>query len=173
MANGCIFCKIAAGEIPAFKVYEDANTLAFLDINPCSPGHTVVTPKKHFKLITEMPELLVRDLWAAAWLVEKAVREATEANGMNVGVNDGEAAGQGVPHVHVHIIPRFAGDKGGSMHSIVRAEVPRESLPGQADKIKRALEGAALEEGAPEPKLPKKAAGKKPKEKKKWYFFEK
>lgn len=172
MVEECVFCKITEGEIPAFKVYEDRNTLAFLDINPCSPGHTVVIPKKHFKLLTEMSELSVRDLWAAAWLVEKGVRDAMGADGVNVGVNDGEVAGQGVPHVHLHVIPRFRNDKGGSMHSIVRTEVPREQLPGHADKIKRALQGATLEEGAPEPKLEKKTQAK-PKSQKKWYFFEK
>lgn len=177
----CVFCKIAAGEIPTLKVYDDASVIAFLDINPCSPGHAVVAPRRHYKLLTDMPPEAVKDLFAAVVLVERAVKTAMNAPAANVGVNDGELAGQGLPHVHVHIIPRYKDDKGGSMHSIVRVPVQKEALEGYLNKIRAEIKagggtivGAAL---APEKEKEKKEKGASgpsttAKPKKKWHFLE-
>jgi histidine triad (HIT) family protein len=118
----CIFCKIAEGTIPSYKVYEDEFVLAFLDIFPCSDGHTVVIPKKHFAEIAEVGESewvnLMNGLKKAVEKVDSVLKPA----GMNVGINNRKAAGQAVPHLHWHIIPRYEKDGGGSMHSIVKAE---------------------------------------------------
>lgn len=175
MNGECIFCKIASGEIPTNKVFENQYVMAFLDINPCAPGHTVVAPKRHFALLTQMPSDLVKDLFAASVQIEDAVRRSMAADGMNVGVNDGEVAGQGVAHVHVHIIPRFRNDKGGSMHSIVRAQVNKELIPKYAQQIKSALGGGqAAPKPAPATTSPTASAEKKDvaKPKKKWHFLE-
>jgi len=106
----CIFCKIIKGELPSFKVYEDDVTLAFLDIRPVNPGHTLIVPKRHSKNLFDVPSedwvavaKVVRDL---AHVVEKAVA----ADGININMNNREHAGQVVDHAHVHIIPRFKGD---------------------------------------------------------------
>lgn len=116
----CLFCKIAGGEIPSYKVYEDDYALAFLDIHPHAKGHTVVIPKRHASAISEMNaeewSALMLSVKRAADRVEKVLRP----DGMNIGINDRSAAGQVVPHVHWHIFPRWEGDGGGSVHSIVR-----------------------------------------------------
>lgn len=106
----CIFCKIAKGDIPCQKVYEDDKILAFLDIMPVHKGHTLIIPKEHHENILDMPEDTLAELAKTAKKVSKAVKEATKADGFNVTQNNGAAAGQAVFHFHLHIIPRFKGD---------------------------------------------------------------
>lgn len=118
----CLFCKIIAGEIPNYTVYEDADVLAFLDIKPCAKGHTVVIPKKHFAAVSEIDEESWQKLNAGLLKVVKKVEEIIKPDGLNVGLNDRPIAGQAIAHLHWHIIPRFEDDGGGSMHSIVRNE---------------------------------------------------
>jgi len=108
--SDCIFCKIVAGEIPSAKVYEDEHCYAFLDIGPLSWGHTLVIPKKHVERITEMSADEVARLMTVIPKLAKAVIEASDAEGLNVLQNNGPVAGQAVPHLHVHLIPRHAGD---------------------------------------------------------------
>ena len=106
----CVFCRIVAGEIPCTKVFEDGLCLAFLDIGPISPGHTLLIPKTHYETIHQMPAdeaaHLARHIPALADAVQKAVR----AEGVNVLQNNGACSGQEVFHVHVHLIPRWPGD---------------------------------------------------------------
>ncbi len=106
----CIFCKIIRGELPSYKVYEDEKTMAFLDINPVNAGHTLVVPKKHSHNIFD----IAADDWAAmtetARILSIAIERALDANGVNIGMNNREHAGQVVDHPHLHIIPRFKGD---------------------------------------------------------------
>lgn len=104
--ENCIFCKIVAGEIPASKVYEDDETIAFLDIQPVQPGHTLVIPKDHFENIYTTPVMTWMRIQMTAQKVALAVKHATDADGVNVHMNNEAAAGQVVPHVHIHIIPR-------------------------------------------------------------------
>lgn len=106
----CIFCKIVAGQIPCTKVYEDAACLAFMDINPISPGHTLVVPKRHYEAITEMSADEAAALFRPIPSLAAAVKEAIGAEALNVLQNNGRAAGQAVDHLHVHLIPRWAGD---------------------------------------------------------------
>ena len=106
----CIFCKIIAGEIPSYRVYEDETTLAFLDINPTNPGHTLVVPKKHLADIEEADEETLCQLTKIMKKVGLSLKNNLGAPGYNLGVNNGSAAGQLVPHLHFHVIPRAAVD---------------------------------------------------------------
>ncbi len=115
----CVFCRIAAGVHPAEIVYQDERVIAFLDINPLNPGHTLVIPKDHVERLSDLPAELTGPLLAAAARVAKAAQEALGAAGVNLIVNDGRAAGQAIPHLHLHVVPRFPGDGGGSLHSLL------------------------------------------------------
>ncbi|OGH67627.1 MAG: hypothetical protein A3C15_01400 [Candidatus Magasanikbacteria bacterium RIFCSPHIGHO2_02_FULL_50_9b] len=106
----CIFCKIVAGEIPCHKVFEDENLLAFLDIHPCNPGHTLVIPKQHFENLLETPAVVVLQLMNGVHTLAPRVVAAVGAHGFNLGVNTGPASGQVIMHTHAHIIPRFEHD---------------------------------------------------------------
>jgi len=111
VTDDCIFCKIANGEIPCHKVYEDDEVLAFLDVGPVSTGHTLVIPKAHFNTFDQCPGGVLAKISACAGKIAGAVAEATDAEGYNVLCNNGRAAGQLVEHVHFHIIPRTSGDR--------------------------------------------------------------
>ncbi len=113
-----IFSQIVAGEIPARVVYEDERTIAFLDANPLSPGHTLVIPKDEYERLNDVPDDVASDLYATIHRLVPAVEEAVDADATTVAFNNGEEAGQEVPHVHCHIIPRFEGDGGGPIHAI-------------------------------------------------------
>lgn len=109
--NNCIFCKIAAGEIPSATLFEDEEFRVILDVGPAAKGHMLVLPKKHYADILEMPE----DLTARAFLTAKKMAEKMEqvldCDGINVVQNNHEAAGQTVFHFHIHLIPRKKNDK--------------------------------------------------------------
>lgn len=115
----CVFCKIVRGELPAHVVYEDSETVAFLDLYPMTDGHTLVIPKLHAARLSELPPALVGKLFQTVQRVSEQIARALGAPALNIGINDGRAAGQAVPHLHVHLIPRFPGDGGGSIHSII------------------------------------------------------
>ena len=110
MSTNCIFCKIVAGEIPSTKVYEDADVLAFMDIGPVIKGHTLVIPKQHFDPLTATPEPVLARLMAVVKKIAAAQLHGLRADGVNVMQANGVAAGQVVPHLHFHVIPRFATD---------------------------------------------------------------
>lgn len=106
----CVFCKIIAGELPSSKVYEDDEVVAFLDIHPVRPGHTLLVPKKHCKDFLDCDPEVGAHLMEAAQKVARAVVAGTRAEGFNLGVNNGRAAGQIIFHLHLHVIPRSEGD---------------------------------------------------------------
>ncbi|THE64557.1 HIT family protein [Salinadaptatus halalkaliphilus] len=112
-----IFSQIVEGEIPARVVYEDETTFAFLDANPLSPGHTLVIPKDEYERLNDLPDDVATDLYATVQQLVPAVEDAVDADASTVAFNNGEAAGQEVPHVHCHIVPRFDGDDGGPIHA--------------------------------------------------------
>lgn len=116
----CIFCKITNKEVPNFTVYEDELVLAFLDIFPHAKGHTVVIPKKHFSNPSEMSEEEWNKFCTGIRKAQKRVAEVLKPDGFNVGWNEKPEGGQVVPHLHAHIFPRYKGDGGGSMHSIIK-----------------------------------------------------
>lgn len=106
----CIFCKIIRGELPSVKVYEDEKILAFLDISPVNPGHTLVVPKEHFENILDTPEETLSELITAVKKLAPAVMKGSGAPAFNLGVNNGSEAGQVVQHTHFHVMPRYQGD---------------------------------------------------------------
>ena len=110
MKNNCIFCAIAAGEIPSFKVYEDDLVLAYLDINPFSKGHTLVIPKAHTEGLLDTDDTTLAAVIARVKKVAAHVKAMLGCDGFNILQNNGEAAGQTVKHVHFHIVPRWTGD---------------------------------------------------------------
>ena len=110
MKNDCIFCAIAAGEIPSFKVYEDEQVLAYLDINPFSKGHTLVIPKKHSACLVDTDDETLAVVIARVKKVAAHLKEKLGCDGFNIVQNNGEVAGQTVRHVHFHIVPRWTGD---------------------------------------------------------------
>jgi histidine triad (HIT) family protein len=139
MTEDCLFCRIIEGKVPSEKVYEDTAVFAFLDVFPASEGHTLVAPKKHFSKFTDMDAESVASLFEATRKITAAIEEAFSAEGSNIGINDGKVAGQEVPHVHVHVIPRRKGDGGRGIKSIVWTEPDTANLKEVAEKIRRAL----------------------------------
>ncbi|MDE2078908.1 MAG: HIT family protein [Patescibacteria group bacterium] len=136
MTEDCIFCKIIAGEIPSTKVYEDADTLAFLDIRPVNPGHTLVIPKKHYRNILDIPEDVFLDVARTIKKVAPAVKEGVSAEGVNVTSSHEPEAGQEVFHLHFHVIPRFATD---GLKHWPHTEYAAGEANKTAEKIKAAL----------------------------------
>jgi histidine triad (HIT) family protein len=128
----CVFCKIIKGEIPCSKIYEDKEFLAFLDIKPISKGHTLVIPKHHCKNILDFPESEETDLLEFIKKVASAVVKATSADGFNLGMNNGKAAGQVIHHAHFHIIPRFNND---GLHNWPNKDASKEELEQVQKKI--------------------------------------
>lgn len=111
MANeDCIFCKIVAGEIPSFKLYEDEHTLAFMDINPANRGHALTIPKAHTPNLFEAPDEILASAVATARKVAKAVQKTVNPDGINLVQANGPGAAQSVFHLHLHVVPRFTDD---------------------------------------------------------------
>lgn len=131
----CIFCKIIDGQIPSHKVYEDDHVYAFLDINPLSTGHVVIIPKVHVEVLMDLPDKEVNELFLAVKKISGHLEKILKPAGFNIGINMRKYAGQAVDHLHVHILPRFEGDNGGSIHSIVN-NPPKEDLKEILEKVK-------------------------------------
>ncbi len=127
----CIFCKIVAGEIPSFKLYEDAATFAFMDINPVNDGHALIIPKAHYEDVFAVSGEVLAATAATVKKVAAAVQAALEPAGMNLLQCNGEAANQSVMHFHMHVIPRRIGDDLG---------MNWELEPGDMDAIARIAE---------------------------------
>lgn len=103
----CVFCQIVKGDIPSFKLYEDDDVLAILDISQTTKGHTLVMPKKHYDNILEVDQETLHKVIDVAQVMAKKITENLDAKGFNILVNTNEVAGQTVKHMHLHIIPRF------------------------------------------------------------------
>jgi len=108
--NDCIFCRIVAGQAPCWKVYEDDETMAFLDVNPIVDGHTLVIPKRHFANVYDIPEHLLCHVTAVAQKLVLQYRTALGTEAVNMLHSAGRAARQDVFHYHLHIIPRHGDD---------------------------------------------------------------
>ena len=130
MKNNCVFCAIAAGEIPCFKVYEDDLVLAYLDINPFTEGHTLVIPKAHTTGLLDTPSETLRELIIRVQKVAARLKETLPCDGFNVLQNNGPAAGQTVPHIHFHIVPRLG----------AAADISFSSHPGDMEHLKSLAE---------------------------------
>jgi histidine triad (HIT) family protein len=141
MSDDCIFCSIADGDIPGHIVHETDGALAFLDANPLARGHTLVIPRAHHARLGDLDGEAAHAFYEALHRVVPAVERATGADATTVAVNDGEAAGQEVPHVHAHVVPRFDDDGGQPIHAIMpdRPDVDDEALAATADAIADAV----------------------------------
>lgn len=131
--ENCIFCKIIAGEIPSTAVYEDEDFRAILDVNPAARGHVIILPKKHAANIFELDEAEASKVFPIAKKIATAVMKTYHCDGVNILQNNGEAAGQTVFHLHVHVVPRYYGDGVNIMWKA--GETP--DLQAVADEIKK------------------------------------
>ncbi len=136
-AGGCIFCRIVAGEIPAEIVHSAEAAVAFLDVSPLADGHVLVVPRVHAARVEELPSAAAAGAFRVVAALSGPVRRALHADGLTIGVNDGEVTGQTVPHVHIHIVPRRFGDGAGSIHGMFQAG-PRRPVGEIAAAIRRA-----------------------------------
>ena len=108
--NDCIFCKIIRCEMPSFKIYEDEDALAFMDVNPLTPGHALVVPRYHAQDILEMPGDWIGKSFVAAGRVARAIQKTLSPDGISIVQANGPGAKQSVFHLHVHVIPRSIND---------------------------------------------------------------
>ena len=145
MAADCLFCKIAAGAIPSAQLYDDASAFAFLDITPLAPGHALVIPKKHAVTFEDLSSGDAAALFAAVHRVGAALAAATGTKGSTIAINNGKEAGQEVPHVHVHVVPRQAGDGHGPIHGLFGGGKPADkaALQALAEKVRKSLTAKA------------------------------
>ncbi len=109
--DDCIFCKIANGDIPSRKLYEDDNFVVIMDLSPASKGHSLIIPKEHYANIYEMPEELCAEAMKIAKKMAVKMTDALQADGFNIIQNNNEVAGQTVFHFHMHLIPRYKDDE--------------------------------------------------------------
>lgn len=108
--NNCIFCKIAAGEIPSKTLYEDDKFRVILDLNPATRGHGLILPKNHYANLYELPEETAGEVMKLAKKMVKIMTDKLKCDGFNLVQNNGEQAGQTVFHFHMHLIPRYKND---------------------------------------------------------------
>jgi len=133
----CIFCKIVKKQAPASVIYENQNVLAFLDIKPLTVGHTLVIPKAHYVDIFDTPEIQLTKVHKVAKQIALAVKKTTAADGISIVQQNCRAAGQDIFHLHVHVVPRFEGQKLPQFAEL--REVDRTKLDDLAFKIKQNL----------------------------------
>ena len=158
--ENCLFCRIASGEIPSKKVYEDRSSFAFLDINPRNPGHTLVIPKNHAQDIFSIGERDAAELMKAIRKVAIGVKKATGAKGISITQNNGQTAGQVVPHIHFHVIPRTEAEKGLGLESVLPVKNQDEAgLDSMAKKISVSIPQDSPPEKKAEP-VQEEASGK-------------
>ena len=108
--SNCVFCKIVAGQMPAFKLLEDDTTIAFMDINPVNPGHALAVAKGHWPTVDVIPAEVLAAVARCAQKIAKAAMTVLKPAGVNLVQANGPAAGQSVSHLHLHIMPRRVGD---------------------------------------------------------------
>ena len=136
--DDCIFCRIIKGEIPSATVYEDDDVKAILDVNPAARGHVIVLPKKHAANVFEINDEDLSKAICVAKKVAAAQKKAYNCDGINILQNNGEAAGQTVFHLHIHVIPRFADDKDSISVKWKPGGMP-EDMAAIADEIKACM----------------------------------
>lgn len=134
--HDCPFCNIVTGEIPSEKIFEDDAVVAFLDIHPIGKGHLLVIPKVHAENMSSMSEDNYATLMRRVHMLAPHVRAVTGAEGINIGMNNGAAAGQLIFHAHVHIIPRFAGDGNKHWSAVAYADGEQARM---AEKMRNAI----------------------------------
>ncbi len=139
MSKECVFCRIIGGTLPSCKVFEDDDTIAFMDINPVTKGHTLVIPKSHHESIMDTPADVLEKVIVTARKIAIAQKKALNAAGINVTQANGALAGQIIGHIHFHVIPRFENDN----HSWSRPQGKYDrddEMESFADRIRNDLE---------------------------------
>lgn len=131
----CIFCKIVNNEISSLKIHEDENTVTFMELNPSSPGHVMTIHKKHGRSILDYDEMELGQLMNSVKKTATKIEKALETDSITIGINHLER--KGVPHLHIHLIPRWENDNGGIIQSIVKNQ-SKESREKIAEKLKKA-----------------------------------
>jgi histidine triad (HIT) family protein len=131
--DSCVFCKIAQKKISASTVYEDDKAVAFLDIRPLNEGHTLVIPKRHYTFIYEVPDEEVAHLYKVVKKVALAVKNGVKAHGITIAQQNEKAAGQEIFHVHVHVIPRYEGQK------LMRFDETKEASKAELDEVAKKI----------------------------------
>jgi histidine triad (HIT) family protein len=134
--DGCIFCAIVAGREPASRVYEDADTLAFMNLRQANPGHVLVIPKGHVSTIDQLPLTLAATLAQTVVRVSRAIQAAFAPDGLSVWQSNGVAAGQEIFHVHVHVFSRRAGDGFLAVYPALPPVIPRPELDQLAAQLR-------------------------------------
>ncbi len=122
----CLFCKIINKEIPAKVIFENEAAIAVLDIHPCAPGHTVVLPKHHTPALIELTDEHVGPVFLVVKEVAKKLKNVLKYDGLTIGINQGRKAGQEIDHLHIHLIPRWGNDGGGSVQSVVNNQTKKD-----------------------------------------------
>ena len=130
----CLFCKITKKEISAEIVYEDDSVVAVLDVHPRAPGHTMILPKIHSDNLLDLPDEKIGPVFQAVKKVTETIKRSLKPDAFTIGINNGKYSGQMIDHLHIHIIPRWQGDGGKSIHSVVD-NPPQESLAEIRNKI--------------------------------------
>ncbi len=118
--QNCVFCKIISGKIPAKIIMENEKAMALLDAFPLAAGHTLVIPKSHYAKVQEMKEQDAMAVFEILWKVTNAVEVGSHVEASTIAIHNGSEAGQEVPHVHVHIVPRKRDDGAGAIHSMFK-----------------------------------------------------
>ena len=118
----CVFCKIIAGDISAKVIMQNERAMALLDAFPLAPGHTLVIPKSHYAKVQQMSEQDAMAVFEIIWKLAGAVETGSQVNASTIAIHNGNEAGQEVPHVHVHIVPRKIDDGAGAIHSMFKVK---------------------------------------------------
>jgi histidine triad (HIT) family protein len=133
----CVFCKIVAGKIPARVLVENEKAMAMLDAFPLAVGHTIVIPKPHYAKVQEMSEHDAMAVFEIMWKVISAVEAGSDVNATTIAIHNGPDAGQEIPHMHLHIVPRKKGDGAGAIHSMfkIRPQLGPQEMDSLRDRI--------------------------------------
>lgn len=118
--QNCIFCKIVARIIPSRTLAENEKAMALLDAFPLAVGHTLVIPKSHYAKLQDMPKEDAMAMFELAWKIIAAAETGSQVNASTIAIHNGREAGQEIPHVHIHIVPRKNGDGAGPIHSMFK-----------------------------------------------------
>lgn len=154
----CIFCQIAAGKVQSKKVYEDGKVIALLDINPANPGHILLITKEHYSIMPQIPDEEAAYVFMAVKSLSNSMLRSIDAQGTNIIVANGTAAGQRAQHFMVHIIPRRNND--GINFVLPQKEIGQSEIEEIGNKLIAALGGAAEKEKKQIVSIPGKKEGK-------------
>jgi histidine triad (HIT) family protein len=139
--ENCIFCKIVSGKIPAKVLMQNDMAMALMDAFPLAAGHTLVIPKSHYAKVQDMAQQDAAAVFEITWQVAGAVEAGSETSASTIAIHNGGDAGQEIPHVHVHIVPRRKGDGAGAIHSMFknRPKLGPQEMDTLRDKISGSL----------------------------------